>query len=51
MSHLLNVVTVSDIATALGTHLIPGVEWEEFNEFTSTSNDHTPIQGVPSLFF
>jgi hypothetical protein len=47
----LNVVTLSDITNAAGTHLIPGIEWGEFEEFTSTSNDHTPIQGVLSLFF
>jgi hypothetical protein len=35
----LNVVTVSDIANAAGTHIIPGVEWGETDVFPSHSND------------
>jgi hypothetical protein len=47
----LNVVTVSDITTADGTRLIPGIEWGEIDLMPSHSNDHAPIQQVPAIFF
>jgi hypothetical protein len=47
----LNVVTVSDIAIADGTKLIPGIEWGENDIMSSHSNDHAPIQQAPAIFF
>jgi hypothetical protein len=47
----LNVITISDISNAAGTHLIPGVEWGEMEQFPSTSNHHETIQPRPEVFF
>jgi hypothetical protein len=47
----LNVITVSDISNAAGTHLIPGVEWGELEHFPSTSTDHQTNQPSPAVFY
>jgi hypothetical protein len=47
----LNVITLSDITNAAGTHLIPGVKWGEHDLFPSSSNHHAPRQSSPTMFF
>jgi hypothetical protein len=47
----LEVVTISDISNAAGTHLIPGVEWGELDNFPSKSNQHQTKQSSPAVFF
>jgi hypothetical protein len=47
----LNVVTLSDITNAAGTHLIPGVDWGELDLFPSSSTHHAPRQASPAMFF
>jgi hypothetical protein len=47
----LNAITISDISNTAGTHLIPGVEWGELEQFPSTSNDHQTNQPRPAVFF
>jgi hypothetical protein len=47
----LNVITISDISNAAGTHLIPGVEWGEMKQFPSTSTDHQTNQSCPAVFY
>jgi hypothetical protein len=47
----LNVVTLSDITNAAGTHLIPGVDWGELDLFPSSSTHHAPRQSSPVMFF
>jgi hypothetical protein len=47
----LGVVTLSDICTAIGDTLIPGIEWEELDQSTSHSTDHIIHQPAPAIFF
>jgi hypothetical protein len=47
----LNVITISDISNAAGTHLVPGVEWGETEKFPSTTNHHLTNQPSPDVFF
>jgi hypothetical protein len=47
----MNVITISDISNAAGTHLIPGVEWGELDQFPSTSTHHQTNQPSPKVFF
>jgi hypothetical protein len=47
----LNVITLSDITNAAGTHLIPGVEWGEHDLFPSSSTHHAPRQSSPVMLF
>jgi hypothetical protein len=47
----MNVVTISDISNAAGTHLIPGVEWGELEQFPSTLNHHLTHQPSPDVFY
>jgi hypothetical protein len=47
----LGVVTLSDICTAIGDTLIPGIEWGELDQSTSRSIDHTTHQPAPAIFF
>jgi hypothetical protein len=47
----LGVVTLSDICTAIGNTLIPGIGWGELDHSTSQSTDHTTHQPAPAIFF
>jgi hypothetical protein len=47
----MNVITISNISNAAGTHLIPGVEWGELKQFPSTSNQHLSNQPSPEVSF
>jgi hypothetical protein len=47
----LGVVTVSDISTATGDTLIPGIEWGDLDECCSHSTNHTTHQAAPAVFF
>jgi hypothetical protein len=47
----LDVVTVSDITTATGDTLIPGIEWGELDNYCSTTKDHTTHQPAPATLF
>jgi hypothetical protein len=47
----LGVVTLSDICTAIGNTLIPGIGWGELDQSTSQSTDHTTHQPAPAIFF
>jgi hypothetical protein len=47
----LNVTTLSDISTAKGDKLIPGIEWGELNLMPSRTTGHINHQQAPTIFF
>jgi hypothetical protein len=47
----LGVTTLSDISTAKGDMLIPGIEWGELDQICSSTTGHTNHQQTPAVFF
>jgi hypothetical protein len=47
----LGVTTLSDISTAQGDMLVPGIEWWELDQMRSSTTGHTNHQQAPAIFF